>query len=268
MKEKGSPIFLYIPFNAPHYPMHAPQKYLDRFPNLPWDRQIMAAMISAVDDAIGKIQDEIQRLGLSDNTLSFFTSDNGPSRESRNWLDGNQDPYYGGTTGKLKGHKFSLFDGGIKVPSIIHWPNKIKPKQISNEISATMDIFPTIMDSAGIDFKNLKLDGISLLPHLTKGHKNPERPIFWEMENQKAIRKGKWKLVLNGQLVEDEPKISNIHLSDLESDPGEKVNLVNSEPKITEELMKILNKWIVNMENDWKKDFSNLDYEYVAHEMV
>ena len=268
MKKKGTPIFLYIPFNAPHYPMHAPQKYLDRFPNLPWDRQIMAAMISAVDDAIGKIQDEIQRLGLSDNTLSFFTSDNGPSRESRNWLDGNQDPYYGGTTGKLKGHKFSLFDGGIKVPSIIHWPNKIKPKQISNEISATMDIFPTIMDSAGIDFKNLKLDGISLLPHLTKGHKNPERPIFWEMENQKAIRKGKWKLVLNGQLVEDEPKISNIHLSDLESDPGEKVNLVNSEPKITEELMKILNKWIVNMENDWKKDFSNLDYEYVAHEMV
>ena len=73
---------------------------------------------------------------------------------------------------------------------------------------------------------------------------------------------------INGQLVEDEPKISNIHLSDLESDPGEKINLVNSEPKITEELMKILNNWILNMENDWKKDFSNLDYEYVAHEMV
>jgi arylsulfatase A-like enzyme len=68
----------------------------------------MAAMLSAMDDSVGKIIDELKKLGLYDNTITFFQSDNGPSRESRNWLDGNLDPYYGGSTGKLKGHKFSL----------------------------------------------------------------------------------------------------------------------------------------------------------------
>ena len=95
---------------------------MDRFADLPWDRQVMAAMISAVDDAIAKIKYELERLNLTENTLSVFTSDNGPSRESRNWLDGSQDPYYGGTSGGLKGHKFSLFDGGVKEPAIMHWP--------------------------------------------------------------------------------------------------------------------------------------------------
>ena len=267
MKKNNKPFFLYVPFNAPHYPMHAPQKYMDRFPNLPWDRQVMAAMISAVDDSIGRIQDEMERLGFAENTLSFFTSDNGPSRESRNWLDGNQDPYYGGTTGKLKGHKFSLFDGGIKEPAIMHWPGKITPGQVSSEICASMDVFPTILDAAGIN-KDINVDGISLIPHVVNNENNPQRPIFWEMENQKAVRKGKWKLVLDGQLVENESPIAKIHLSDLESDPGEKINLADSEPEIRDELHNLLTDWISNIEDEWKRNFSDLDYEYVAHGMV
>ena len=79
--------------------MHAPQKYMQRFAHLPWDRQMMAAMLSAVDDGVGAILDEVDRQGMAENTCIFFTSDNGPSRESRNWLDGTLDPYYGGTTG-------------------------------------------------------------------------------------------------------------------------------------------------------------------------
>ena len=115
------PFFLYVPYNAPHYPMHAPKEYMERFANLPWDRQIMAAMLSAVDDSIGEILREVKQLGLAETTCSFFTSDNGPSRESRNWLDGNLDPYYGGISGGLKGHKFSLYEGGIRLPlSLIH----------------------------------------------------------------------------------------------------------------------------------------------------
>ena len=95
----GRPFFLYVPYNAPHYPMHAPQEYLDRFADLPWDRRIMAAMLAAVDDSVGAIVDELKRQGVFDNTLVFFQSDNGPSRETRNWLDGTIDPYYGGTAG-------------------------------------------------------------------------------------------------------------------------------------------------------------------------
>jgi arylsulfatase A-like enzyme len=128
--ENGKPFFLYVPFNAPHYPMHAPATYMDRFAHLPWGRQVMAAMIAAVDDGIGRIMDDLGKLGVAVNTCTLFTSDNGPSRESRNWLDGTLDPYYGGTTGLLKGHKFSLYEGGVRVPGILHWPSRIPGGQV------------------------------------------------------------------------------------------------------------------------------------------
>ena len=82
----------------------------------------MAAMVSAVDDGIGEIFNELARLDFNEDTITFFTSDNGPSRESRNWLDGTLDPYYGGSSGGFKGHKFSLFEGGVRVPGIVHYP--------------------------------------------------------------------------------------------------------------------------------------------------
>lgn len=133
MNAEDKPFLLYVAYNAPHYPMHAPQKYLDRFKELPWDRRIMAAMISAVDDGVGQIRDELERLGIDRDTLIYFQSDNGPSRESRNWLDGRGDPYYGGTPGGLKGHKFSLYEGGIRVPGIFCWPGKIPAGQVIDE---------------------------------------------------------------------------------------------------------------------------------------
>ena len=79
MTAQPAPFFLYVAYNAPHYPMHAPQRYLDRFPDLPWDRRIMAAMISAVDDGVGAIVAELERQGILENTAIFFQSDNGPS---------------------------------------------------------------------------------------------------------------------------------------------------------------------------------------------
>ncbi|MCC2686667.1 MAG: sulfatase, partial [Paenibacillaceae bacterium] len=109
----GEPFFMYVPYNAPHYPMHAPQQYMDRFAHLPWDRQVMAAMIAAVDDGVGEIVSALKRIGKYENTVIFFSSDNGPSTESRNWLDGTEDKYYGGSAGIFRGHKFSLFEGGI-----------------------------------------------------------------------------------------------------------------------------------------------------------
>ena len=253
--ELDKPFFLYIPYNAPHYPMHAPEKYLERFPNLKWDRQIMAAMLSAMDDSVGKIIDELKKHDLYDNTITFFQSDNGPSRESRNWLDGNLDPYYGGSTGKLKGHKFSLFEGGIRSPAIINWPKNIPSGQVINEPGVAMDIFPTFLTAAGVDLNQYELDGKNILPMVIEGKKSSHDGLFWEMNEQTAVRKDKWKLVLNGHLVEDVPSEDNVHLSDLENDMAESINLKEKYPQITKELKKIAQDWRTGIENRWENEW-------------
>lgn len=255
-KAEGKPFLLYVPYNAPHYPMHAPQKYLDRFPDLPWDRQIMAAMLSAVDDSVGAIMDEVERLGFADDTCTFFTADNGPSRESRNWLDGRQDYYYGGKTGALKGHKFSLYEGGIRVPGIMHWPGTIEPGQVSSTPVVGMDIFPTFLGAAGGDVSAYEIDGVDLLPHLTQGEELPEREIYWELNGQLAVRKGKWKFVSKGQLVEGDKPVVDLHLANLDEDMCETTNLIESEPDIATELQKKAEAWIAGIKNRWETEFN------------
>jgi len=139
------PFFLFVAYNAPHYPMHAPARYLDRFPRLAPDRRIMAAMLSAMDDGVGAVVEELERQDLHENTCIFFTSDNGPSRETRNWLDGRQDPYYGGCAGALKGHKSSLYEGGIRMPALMSWPARIPAGRVVDGPAASMDIFPALI---------------------------------------------------------------------------------------------------------------------------
>ena len=254
-RHKDEPFFLYVAYNAPHYPMHAPEKYIERFPDLPWDRQIMAAMISAVDDGVGEIADTLKKLGLFDNTIIYFQSDNGPSRESRNWLDGTEDPYYGGTTGKFKGHKFSLFEGGIRIPAILSWGNNIKPC-VADEAHIATDIFPTILEACGGKTNEYDIDGMSLLPMLTDGEACSHEYIFWEMEDQTAVRYGDYKLVLNGHLTEDEGVAAEVWLSDLSKDPGEKVNLANELPELCEQLKAAALKWRAGIENTWEEKFA------------
>jgi arylsulfatase A-like enzyme len=269
--KSGKPFFLYVAYNAPHYPMHGPPEYMERFGHLPWDRQVMAAMLSAVDDGVGEILAEVERLGLADSTCTFFTSDNGPSRESRNWLDGNLDPYYGGTTGRLKGHKFSLYDGGIREPGICHWPGRIPAGQVIHTPVASMDVFPTILAAAGGDPSACELDGTDILPLLAgeakkgdeKGdgslfrpEKTPvpffQRDLFWEMNDQTAVRRGRWKLVLNGQLLEGAPPEDDVHLADLERDPAESANLAEEHPDVTAELKAAAEAWRAGVEDRWE----------------
>lgn len=246
------PFLLYVPFNAPHYPMHAPQKYLDRFPDLSPDRRIMAAMLSAMDDAVGAIVDELDRQGLFENTLIFFMSDNGPSRETRNWLDGRTDPYYGGSAGGLRGHKFSLFEGGIRSPALMCWPARIPAGQVVDEMGAAMDIFPTLLEAAGVETGDLELDGQSILPMVTAGKPTPHTRIFWEMNQQTAVRQGPWKLVLNGQLVEGAPPEDAVHLANLDDDPGEQTNLKDYYPELVGELKTAAEQWRQAIEDRWQ----------------
>ena len=254
-RHKDKPFFLYVAYNAPHYPMHAPEKYLDRFPDLPWDRRIMAAMISAVDDGVGEIRAALDSLGLSDDTIIYFQSDNGPSRESRNFLDGTEDPYYGGKAGIFTGHKFSLFEGGIRVPAIIAWGNSI-PRKVNDSPHIATDIFPTLLEACGGNINDYDIDGISILDELKGGSECLHDYLFWEMEDQTAVRKGNYKLVLNGRVVESEKPRADVFLSDLTEDPGEKNNLADKLPDICRDLTDIALSKRAEIEKIWDEEFA------------
>ena len=254
-RHRDEPFFLFVAYNAPHYPMHAPEKYLERFPDLPWDRRIMVAMLSAVDDGVGEITQALRENGLFDNTIIYYQSDNGPSRESRNWLDGTEDPYYGGTTGRFSGHKFSLFEGGIRIPAILSWGKNITPQTVNAPHIAT-DIFPTVLEACGGNPEEYETDGKSLLPMLTEGDDCTHEYIFWEMEGQTAVRYGNYKLVINGRLTESEGVRAPLWLCDLSNDPAEKHNLADEKPEFCEKLRTAALNWREEIEKRWDNEFA------------
>jgi arylsulfatase A-like enzyme len=242
-KDDPDPFFMYVPYNAPHYPMHAPQEYLDRFPDLPLDRRIMAAMIAAIDDGVGEIVNALKEAGVYEDTVIFFSSDNGPSTESRNFLDGTEDLYYGGSAGIFRGHKASLFEGGIRMPAILSYPARISGGQVSDEVGVMMDVLPTFMDWAGISAQQETIDGKSMCAVVEEGLHSPHDQVFWEYNGQLALRQGKWKLVLNGKLDFSRKQSDEIHLSDLEKDPGERINLKDEQPELVQQLTNDLQAW-------------------------
>ena len=228
----------------------------------------MAAMISAVDDAIGAIMNELTRLGETDDTLTFFVSDNGPSRETRNWLDGTLDPYYGGTSGGLKGHKFSLFDGGIRMPAIAHYPARIPGGQVVSTPCASMDIVPTALhaaDGTAPTDDTGEFDGTSILDLLSNGIDLPERDLYWELDGQTAIRRGNHKLVIDGVLVEEDEPQTHIHLADLEEDVSESNNLAEDMPELASELEAAALDWRAGIQARWDRDYADLGHGIVTY---
>ena len=245
--------------------MHAPQEVMDRFAHLPWDRQVMAAMISAVDDGVGAILAEVERLGLADEHLHLLHVGQRPLARDAQLAGRHPDPYYGGSAGKLKGHKFSLYDGGIRVPGIMHWPGVIPGGQVLDQPCASMDIFPTLLNAAGGDLSAYKLDGLDIMPYVTSHAPLPERDIFWELQGQTAVRRGRWKLVLDGVLVEDAPPEDAVHLSDIVADMGERVNLNSRQPEIAATLRAAAQSWRAGIEARWEDEFARLAQGYTTY---
>jgi arylsulfatase A-like enzyme len=151
MKKVKMPFFSFLAYTDPHYPMHALEELVEQFKHLPPERRIMAAKIKALDNSIGMIFETLKKNGQLDNTLIFFMSDNGPSREAHNWLDETVTLYYGGKTGGFRGHKMSLFEGGVRVPAIVSWPGRIPPGKVSSEVGMGMDLFATFLAAASGD---------------------------------------------------------------------------------------------------------------------
>jgi arylsulfatase A-like enzyme len=250
-RHRDEPFFAYVAYNAPHFPMHAPEKYMQRYAHLPWDRQVMAAMISAVDDGVGDIVRVLKEHGLYEDTIIFFSSDNGPSTEVRNWLDGTEDPYYGGSAGIFRGHKASLFDGGIKEPALLSYPSCIRGGQVCEELGVMMDVLPTFLELAEINTSAaLDMDGSSVVSMITEGRPSPHERLFWEYAGQLAIREGSWKLVLGGKLDFGRMAPEKVHLADLSKDPGERVNLAEQYPDIAGRLEQAAREWYQSVQKE------------------
>ena len=242
------PFFLYVGFTAPHSPMHAPAEYIDRFSGLTPARRIMAAMLAAMDDGVGSMVEALDRAGELENTLFFMMSDNGPSRHPANWLDGNQEPYYGASAGELRGGKTSLFEGGIRSPSVLHWPDRVRAGQVVSSPVLGIDLLPSLVAAAGGSTEGLDLDGVDLIPTLTGKSPPPERDLFWSFRHQTAMRRGQWKVVLEPYESDDNPAAELEYLFDLEADPSESRNLKSTHPELFAELKAVALSWRAGLE--------------------
>lgn len=248
-KNRATPFFLYTAFNAVHYPMHAPQEYVARFPNLPPERRMYAAMLAAADDAVGEMMAALDRTGQRANTLIFLLGDNGATTERRAGL--NQNPATAGRNTPFRGYKFSTFDGGMHVPALVNWPGRIPAGKMLDKVVTTADILPTVCHVTGATPPGDRtLDGRNIWPVLTESAASPHEFVAWAQGPQLAIRKGNWKLVLNGVAHDGTPAGDKplegedaVFLSNLDDDPGESRNLRRQHPEIADELQTLLEKW-------------------------
>ncbi|MFB6135808.1 MAG: sulfatase [Halobacteriaceae archaeon] len=244
------PFFLYVPYNAPHYPMHAPDEYFERFPDLEGDRLVQAAMVAGVDDGVGAVLDALERTGQREDTVVVFTSDHGPSRERRNHLDGDEGPYFGGETGGARGHKFSLFEGGIRVPGIVSYPGEVPAGEVREQLVVGMDVAPTLLELCGVD-SAVDHDGESLVGVLRGNADGPhvDERVFWSAGEQLAVREGDWKLCLDvtADVTDDVDEVDR-HLANLAEDPGERTDLSDERPDLTADLAAAAREWRAELE--------------------
>lgn len=236
------PFFLYLAFGAPHYSMMAPKKYLDRFPAaMERDRRTHLAMVAAVDDVVGSLLDRLKRQGMDNDTVVFFQPDNGATREQRASSDGKA--YHGGNNGPFRGYKLGLFDGGMHVPAILRVPGCLKPGQVWDRPLSSMDLLPTFLAMAAPKAElPVGIDGRNILP-VMRGESPDRQLLFWSHENQRAVRQGDWKLIVNPPSYPGEEVLDKVWLSNLEADRSEKKNLAAQEPGRVRELTEKLGAW-------------------------
>ena len=234
-KDSDKPFFLYLAYNAPHFPVQPPKEYFNRVikreKGIDSTRANLVGFIEHMDDGIGKVIKSLKDSNQFNNTIIIFTSDNGGHNPSK------------ANNGKLRDGKQSVYEGGLKVPTVISWRGKIKENSISNKSLITMDLFPTILEIAGNVTTN-KTDGISFVDELynpKNSHRNQRILYFTRREGGtkyggktiNALRKGDWKLLQNSPY-------ESYELYNLLDDPLEKNNLIEIQTDIYNELNSLL----------------------------
>ena len=263
-KNKEKPFFLFMPIVTPHAELAAPedelfQKYREKFgeekphvappggdygPEMkvpgyqsePYPHATFAAMVERIDRYVGEVVAKLEALGISENTLIVFTSDNGAH------FEGGADPEFFDSNGPFRGLKRDLYEGGIHVPLVVKWPGKVKAGAQSDHVSAFWDWLPTFAELLGEESPK-EIDGISFLPTLLgKGNQAQHETLYWEFHElggRQALRKGDWKLVK--YQVKDSTKTTK-ELFNLRTDPGEQLDLAPQNPEKVRELEEILNQ--------------------------
>ncbi len=233
-KNQARPFFLEVAFNAGHWPYQRPDhpsvardnaRHLMPFDDSTSTRADYVAMIERADRGIGEILSTLRTLGLEQNTLVIFTNDNGGEWLSRN--------------APLFNRKFTLWEGGIRVPTIIRWPGRIPAGGVSGQVGITMDLTASILAATNSPVPaDTRLDGIDLLPILTRRAPEVERTLFWRTKtgniNQQAVRLGDWKLLIDGNAA---------MVFDVRKDLGERNDLAATRPDIAARLRPLLTGW-------------------------
>lgn len=267
-KNKHQPFFLYTAFNLPHYPEQPDSQFVPLYSNFQEPRKSYANVITTVDDKIGQLLNKLEELGIRENTVIFFMSDNGHSTEETKIKFDNHNSGLpkgtdycahggGGYTGKWRGAKGSFLEGGIRVPAIISYKGHFPENMERNQIITNMDFFPTICQLTGSKIPNQLIDGHSLLPVIENNAPSFYNALCFQWENQWAVRKGKWKLIINGRDETDkfsnhkqkEKKMESPYLADLEAENPEEDNYANEHPEIVKSLTDIYLKWSANVNN-------------------
>jgi len=258
-KNRDTTFFAYVPVTIPHAELIVPddsiiQEYLGKFPEIPYvgrpgadygpemeigmycsqphPHATFAAMVQRLDSYVGQIMKTVEELGIAENTIIMFTSDNGPHEE------GGADPGFFNSSGGLRGIKRDLYEGGIRVPFIVSWPGTIEGGRESDHISAFWDVVPTLAELTGFELD--ETDGISFLPELMGKQQSPHELLYWEFHERggkQAVLKDGWKAIrLN---VGDDPE-GQLELYNLETDPAEKQNVADEHPELVTEFSRIM----------------------------
>jgi arylsulfatase A-like enzyme len=225
---RDQPFFLYVPFLTPHTPFQITQEYFDRFAHVEdVNKRVYYAMIQSLDDAVGQIMEKLRELGLEENTVVFFLSDNGGAAYT---LATDNAP--------LKGGKFTFFEGGLNVPFMMQWKGRIPAGSAYDQPVIAMDVFTSAAALAGCSLPpDRPYDGKNLLPYLLENRPDaPHEALYWRSDNLRAIRKRNWKLVFD-------EKSGDEALYDLQLDKTERNDLSEQRPEVVRELKSELARW-------------------------
>ena len=226
----GKPFLAVVWFHTPHLPVVAGPKHRELYADQPEGAQHYLGCITAMDEQMGRLRQELRSLGVADNTMLWFCADNGP--------EGRKKTPTNGSAGPLRGRKRSLYEGGVRVPGLLEWPAKVTKPRVVTMPCSTCDYFPTVLDALGFQMKGQPepIDGISLLPLIEGKMAERPRPIGFESAGQVALIGNRYKIYGKG-------KSPRYQLYDLIKDPGEKHDLAAEKPDIVKKMAAILERW-------------------------
>lgn len=246
-EHQKEPFFMYFAINLPHYPLQPSPKWREHYKDLEMPRRDYAAFISTIDERVGQLISSLEELGLRENTIIIFQSDQGHSCETRTFNGG-------GNAGEFRGAKASLFEGGIRVPAIINWPSHLPQGQTNNTASINYDWLPTIAELCGVKSIPAEVEGKSLLPIIDNPGDSRHDSFRWKLGRQWAVRQGPWKLLGNPTDPSGKYPIRGesdlMFLVNLDEDVSEKKNLAETYPDKVKELTELYLSWEFGNESD------------------